>query len=489
MLPGVRLASCGDSRALMPRPDAVARACVQPVMSAAMEKIPHAVINPLGSLNLLSRTEVEGFYQTPGELHELFRNCALAILNTDSEKDDAAQIYADYSDFDIRVIPQPRGVRLEVINAPAQSFVDGRMIRGIQQHLFSALRDIVYTDFKITATQTAPVSSAEITNTVFRILRNAKIVRPDIAPRLVVCWGGHAIPREEYDYAKTVGYHLGLRELDIVTGCGIGAMKGPMKGAAVGHAKQQVKDGRYIGISEPGIIASESPNAIVNELVIMPDIEKRLEAFVRLAHAIVVFPGGVGTVEELLYLMSILTRPDNGAGVVVVFAGPESCRDYFSELERFLGDCLGAGVRDYYHVIIGKPDMVGRTVRSAIEEVHASRRKSQQAYYYNWDLHIDDTLQRPFVPTHENMAALRLDPTLPRHLLASELRRAFSGLVAGNVKTFGIEQVRLYGPYQLRGDRALLTSIDRLLEVMVRDRRMKLGEAAGDYQPCYEIRA
>ena len=48
---------------------------------------------------------------------------------------------------------------------------------------------------------------------------------------------------------------------------------------------------------KPGIIAAESPNPIVNDLVIMPDIEKRLEAFVRLAHGIVVFPGGVGTAE------------------------------------------------------------------------------------------------------------------------------------------------------------------------------------------------
>jgi hypothetical protein len=37
--------------------------------------------------------------------------------------------------------------------------------------------------------------------------------------------------------------------------------------------------------------------------VIMPDIEKRLEAFVRLGHGIIVFPGGVGTAEEILYLL------------------------------------------------------------------------------------------------------------------------------------------------------------------------------------------
>jgi predicted Rossmann-fold nucleotide-binding protein len=68
-------------------------------------------------------------------------------------------------------------------------------------------------------------------------------------------------------------------------------MKGPMKGAAIGHAKQRLHGGRYLGISEPGIIAAESPNPIVNDLVIMPDIEKRLEAFVRTGHGIVRVPG------------------------------------------------------------------------------------------------------------------------------------------------------------------------------------------------------
>ena len=456
-------------------------------MITVMKKIPHAIVNPLKSLNLLSRADIEGLSSSRGDLFALFRHCALAILNTDSDQDDAAEIYADYSDFDIRLIPQPRGLRLELFNAPAQSFVDGRMIRGIQEHLFSALRDIVYTDFKITAAQTQPWTSAQTTNTVFRILRNAGIVRPNEAPKMVVCWGGHSIPREEYDFAKHVGYELGLRGLDIVTGCGIGAMKGPMKGAAVGHAKQQINDGRYIGISEPGIIASESPNAIVNELVIMPDIEKRLEAFVRLAHSIVIFPGGVGTVEEILYLLSILMHPDNSEALPLVFAGPESCREYFQEVEQFLVDCLGEGVRRYYSISVGSPEEIGRNIRTAIEEVHARRRQSQQAYYFNWELHISPELQQQFVPTHEAMAALQLRSGTPDHELASELRCAFSGLVAGNVKAFGIEQVRAHGPYKLSGDKGLLSSMDRLLRVLVKEKRMKLGEGERDYQPSYQL--
>jgi predicted Rossmann-fold nucleotide-binding protein len=79
-----------------------------------------------------------------------------------------------------------------------------------------------------------------------------------------------------------VGYQLGLRGLEICTGCGPGAMKGPMKGATIAHAKQRIADARYIGVTEPGIIAAEAPNPIVSDLVIMPDIEKRLEAFIRL---------------------------------------------------------------------------------------------------------------------------------------------------------------------------------------------------------------
>lgn len=452
-----------------------------------MIKIEQATIYPRSSMNLLSLQEIAGLVSTDKAVLNLFRDCALAILNTDSQEDDAARILANYSDFDIQVIPQSRGLKLEIRNAPGQSFVDGVMIRGIQEHLFSALRDIVYTDMKIHSRQFQLDTGTGITDAVFRILRNARMVLPDVPPKLVVCWGGHSIAREEYDYSKEVGFHLGLRGLDIVTGCGIGAMKGPMKGAAVGHAKQQIKDGRYIGVSEPGIIASESPNAIVSELVIMPDIEKRLEAFVRLAHTVVVFPGGVGTVEEIFYLLSILLHPENQRAMPLVFAGPESCRQYFEELNRFLENCLGREATDLYQIFIGDPAEVARAVKAGVEKVHRQRRRKQEAYYFNWNLHIDPMLQMPFVPTHDNMAALNISRELPRHEFASQLRAAFSGLVAGNVKAFGINQITEKGPYQLTGDREILAEMDNLLRSFVRHKRMKLGEGEDRYRPCYEL--
>lgn len=453
-----------------------------------MEKIRHCIIRPHSPLKLLSQQEVAALAASNKDTMSLFRNCALAILNTDSQEDDAAKVLATFSDFDIQVIPQSRGLTLEIHNAPAQAFVGSKMIRGIHDHLFSALRDIVYTDFIVNELAELDFSSSEsITDAVFRILRNAEIVRGDVEPNMVVCWGGHAISRQEYDYSKEVGYRLGLRGLDIITGCGIGAMKGPMKGAAVGHAKQQIKTGRYIGISEPGIIASESPNAIVNELAIMPDIEKRLEAFVRLAHSIIVFPGGVGTVEEILYLLSILMHPDNEQKIPLIFAGPDSCQAYFDRLEDFLVTTLGVQVKDYYQIIIGDPITVAAQAKNNVVAIHQHRREKQEAYYFNWPLAIDYALQTPFIPNHKNMAKLALNSGLPAHQLATNMRSAFSGIVAGNVKAFGQEQVAKHGPYALHGDSKILLAIEQLLQSLIRNKRMKIVEQSEHYTPCYSL--
>src|SRR6202000_1478179 len=103
-------------------------------------------------------------------------------------------------------------------------------------------------------------------------------------------------------------------------------------------SKQRIHDGRYLGITEPGIIAAESPNPIVNDLVIMPDIEKRLEAFVRLGHGIVVFPGGAGTAEEILYILGILLHPDTAdLPFPLIFTGPASASAYFEQIDQFIG--------------------------------------------------------------------------------------------------------------------------------------------------------
>jgi len=304
---------------------------------------------------------------------------------------------------------------------------------------------------------------------------------------LVVCWGGHAISREEYDYSKKVGYELGLRGLNVCTGCGPGAMKGPMKGATIGHAKQRIRGGRYVGITEPGIIAAESPNPIVNSLVIMPDMEKRLESFVRIGHGIIVFPGGVGTAEEILYLLGVLLHPDNvGQPLPMIMTGPASAEPYFRKIDEFVGATLGAVAQQRYRIIIDDPAEVARQMKAGLKDVLEFRKKHSDAFYFNWRLRIDDDFQRPFVATHESMSALEIDEGLPTHRLAANLRRVFSGIVSGNVREDTAELIEENGPFEINGSQAVMSLLDDLLAGFVAQHRMKISR--GHYDPCYVIK-
>jgi len=447
-----------------------------------------AVITPKGSLDVLSRAEVAKLLDTSkGGLYSTLRSCALAVLNVGSELDDGKELLERYKGFDIQVIPEERGIKLKVTGAPARAFVDGVMIKGISEHLQAVLRDVVYVSDKIaTNPKFDLVSSEGITNAVFHMLRNADILRPMTNPRLVVCWGGHSISREEYDYTKEVGYQLGLRGLDTCTGCGPGAMKGPMKGATIGHAKQRIRDGQYLGITEPGIIAAESPNPIVNDLVILPDIEKRLEAFVRTGHGIVVFPGGVGTAEEILYILGILLHPDNTQlPYPVIFTGPATAADYFREIDAFIAATLGTEAQQRYRIIMDDPERVAREMKAGIAEVREYRKQRDDAYYFNWSLKIELEFQRPFVPSHENMRNLELHHGLARHTLAANLRCAFSGIVTGNVKDAGIRAIEKHGHFEIRGDTRIMDPLDSLLKSFVAQHRMKLPVT--EYVPCYRI--
>ncbi len=447
-----------------------------------------AIVNPVGSMRVLSSREVNILQDTSKTgLHGLFRQCALAVLSCEQEGDSAEELLKQYQDFDIAIVQEHRGLKLELINAPASAFVAGKLIRGVRENLFSVLRDILYVSSHITDDpRYNHDSTSDITHLVFDILRNADAFITKQLPNTIVCWGGHSISRGEYEYTKLVGYQLGLRKLDICTGCGPGAMKGPMKGAYIGHAKQRVANGRFIGLTEPGIIAAESPNPIVNELVILPDIEKRLEAFVRFGHGIIVFPGGPGTCEEILYLLGILLHPDNDhIPMPLVFTGPAGASEYFEKIDQFIGNTLGKKAQDKYQIIVDDPVEVARTMRTELDRVTRFRRKQGDAYYFNWLLTIDHEFQRPFDPTHANMKSLELSTSLPDYQLAANLRRAMSGIVAGNIKEDGVNLIRQHGPYQLTGEAKLMKQIDALLQSFVDQYRMKLP--GSHYQPCYEV--
>ncbi len=445
-----------------------------------------ARIYPKGGLDVLSRDEVARLRDaSAGGMHELLRRCALAVLTSGSASDDPRAAQELYPSFDIQVLQHDRGLRIDLLNAPAMAFVDGEIIRGVAELLFAVVRDLAYTAIELGPEYAEDLeTSSGLTNAVFGLLRNARALQP-ADPNLVVCWGGHSIGREEYQYTKNVGYELGLRGLDICTGCGPGAMKGPMKGATIAHAKQRKRRPRYIGITEPGIIAAESPNPIVNELVIMPDIEKRLEAFVRLGHGIIVFPGGVGTAEEILYLLGILLREENaGIPFPFILTGPTASAPYFEQIDQFIRLSLGEAAASRYEIIVADPEKVAKRMSAGIRKVREYRIAHKDSFFFNWGMEIPIDVQKPFAPTHEAMAALELRHGRRPQDLAADLRRAFSGIVAGNVKEDGMRRVEQYGPFQIRGDQDIMQALDALLRAFVQQRRMKIS---GEYRPCYQL--
>lgn len=452
------------------------------------------VVWPSGAMSLLTQIEADRIsLKSQGELYDLYRNCSLAVLNSGNLTDNSKELLENYQNFEIDVVRNERGLKLELINPPKSAIVDGQVIKTIQKHLYSVLRDIVQirsiTDSLQELNVTVPVEERGplITNGIFHILRAAEAVKADTVPNIAVCWGGHSIPQDEYDYAYRVGKSLGLRGIDICTGCGPGIMEAPMRGSLEGHALQDnAARCERIGLTEPSIIAAEPPNPFVSNLVIMPDIEKRLEAFVRLGHVLIVFPGGPGTAEELLYILGIkLCHENRHNPIPIILTGNTKSKPYFDAINEFLIHCFGDDIKRYYQIIIDDEQEVAQTVAQGLETVHSHRTLIHESYCYNWSVSIPDELQQPFNVTHESMAALNLSKNQEPYLLAANLRRAFSGIVTGNVKEYGIKQVAEKGPFKLHGDKSIIEYMGKLMTDFIAQGRILLSQK--DYVPCYEL--
>ncbi|MDX1805102.1 MAG: DUF3412 domain-containing protein, partial [Alcanivorax sp.] len=182
----------------------------------------------------------------------------------------------------------------------------------------------------------------------------------------------------------------------------------------------------------------------------------------------------------------VLLHPDNAdIPLPVVFSGPASSADYFRRVDAFIRYTLGEAASERYDIIIDDPEAVALKLCHGIDQLTLSRRDNNDAFYFNWRLVVPEDFQQPFAPTHQAMAALNLDPQQPVHLLAANLRRAFSGIVAGNVKEQGIQAIEAHGPYALHAPSGLMEHLDELLKAFVDQQRMKLPGSS--YRPCYQL--
>lgn len=169
----------------------------------------------------------------------------------------------------------------------------------------------------------------------------------------------------------------------------------------------------------------------------------------------------------------------------LIFTGPDSSGVYFEEIDHFIAGTLGKQAQERYQIIIDDPVLVACEMLEGIRQVRDFRKDKGDAYYFNWLLKIDQVFQQPFAPTHENMSNLALHKNQENHLLAANLRRAFSGIVAGNVKDEGIRAIEQNGHFEIHGDQDIMKLMDSLLASFVAQHRMKLP--GKKYLPCYRI--
>lgn len=120
-----------------------------------------------------------------------------------------------------------------------------------------------------------------------------------------VCIFGSARIRPQHPVYHAV-FHLAqmLSEhgIDVVTGGGPGLMEAANRG--VSAAKRRRSQSYGLPIDLPSL--SEPPNPHLDIKSSHKRFSSRLDEFIRLSHAVVVAPGGIGTVLELMYAWQLL---------------------------------------------------------------------------------------------------------------------------------------------------------------------------------------
>src|SRR3569832_2442310 len=77
-------------------------------------------ISPEGRLEVLSKAEVHKLLDNShGGLHQIFRNCSLAVLNCGNYLDDGKELLERKTSIDISIIQRERGIKLDIKGAPA----------------------------------------------------------------------------------------------------------------------------------------------------------------------------------------------------------------------------------------------------------------------------------------------------------------------------------------------------------------------------------
>lgn len=179
----------------------------------------------------------------------------------------------------------------------------------------------------------------------------------------------------EYKQIHTLAKMLGSKGIDIVTGGGPGIMEAANKGHRAGRNSKKTHS---IGLAIK-LPKEQKPNKSLDVVKEFNTFSKRLDNFMLLSNAVIIAPGGVGTLLEFFYTWQ-LVQTKKICDIPIILLG-EMWPNLIKWLEKYPFKEKYIGKEDMEMLFLAKncPDAV-----KMIEKAHEEYKKGNKKFCLNY---------------------------------------------------------------------------------------------------------
>ncbi len=149
----------------------------------------------------------------------------------------------------------------------------------------------------------------------------------------IFCGASESCDQKVYEEAKKVMEVFHREEIELVYG---GAAIGVM-GALANHLMSI--GGKAHGVIPRQLMKKEIAHAGLTELHVVPDMHSRKKMMYEISDAFLIFPGGMGTMDELFEILTWRQLGFHGKAIAIM-----NINGYFDHLLKFLDHCVEQGL-------------------------------------------------------------------------------------------------------------------------------------------------
>lgn len=302
------------------------------------------------------------------------------------------------------------------------------------------------------------------------------LVNEDPRRTKVSTWGSHrgSLPSTLQNFAR-IAKHDTLKNNTInITGGGLEAMEAPLRGAYQASKSNKKRGLERIAFDEPGIILAEPFNKYVQKAVIFPTIQLRKMGFIGGSDRLYQLEGGVGTLEEDMTLLSVLSHPEN-KGMPYLFDIILHDKEYKNTLENFFKAILP---EDFYKKRLNihfKPnpkqfaEYTRHTNKRNLPEIKPGWKDG--IYFPEGVIKMESVENADY---HKILSGLNFSKDQDLHELLLNLEKFFHYFVTLTIKV--PEKVLEWknDPPVIKGDAKIIETLEKLIDLFKKQNRLVL---------------